>query len=335
MIELSKIEACQLLDLFEPVYQSISVYEEFSGGLGNVQIVLKELLDRKEGLLVEGLDRALLEYFLEEGLAEGSRQMIDQPCDAEIVVRNDDLIGIENFAYFKSDLGFLKGSGQISYPLNDSTDADIDSGIELSAESIGDRSCQLFEVLGLDACGNFLYEDDIALGDIEDKVLVLIGEEVLDNVESRNIVGGDDPDEQGYTGGIAAEMELSCLDMDISWEDVIEDNVFNEVVAVILLVVILLDARQSDSEDARIFRGDFVSPLNEHCIVRLHKSSEGLIGIAVAHKDIMRIAQIEGNELIGRPDLRQLRAGDDSSSLVNDAYRAVNGISHLVNYALK
>lgn len=47
---------------------------------------------------------------------------------------------------------------------------------------------RLLEVLRVDSRAYFLYEHDVAFGNIENEILVLIWEEVLDNVVSGNIV---------------------------------------------------------------------------------------------------------------------------------------------------
>ena len=56
--------------------------KELPGGLGHVQVVLKELVDGQQGLLVQGVDGALFKDLLEEHLAQNGGQLIDQPADA-------------------------------------------------------------------------------------------------------------------------------------------------------------------------------------------------------------------------------------------------------------
>ena len=51
--------------IFSTVHQGIPVDEQLPGRLGHVQIVLKELVDGKQGLLVQGVDGILLEYLLQ------------------------------------------------------------------------------------------------------------------------------------------------------------------------------------------------------------------------------------------------------------------------------
>ena len=122
--------------------------------------------------------------------------MIDKSCDTKVIIGNDDLIGIEHLADFKSYLSFLKGTCQILDANNGSTDAHIYSCIELARKCIGDGTCQLFQILGLNIVLYFLDKHDIALGNVENEILGLVGEQVLDNIVSGNVVCGDDPDKE-------------------------------------------------------------------------------------------------------------------------------------------
>ena len=60
VVELAQIQPREPLDLFQTVHQRVPVNKQLPGGLGNVQIVFKEALDRKEGFLIERIDGCLL-----------------------------------------------------------------------------------------------------------------------------------------------------------------------------------------------------------------------------------------------------------------------------------
>ena len=70
MVKLAQIQAGELLDLLQTVDQGISVDEQLPGSLGNVQVVLKELIDGKQSLLIQAVDGILLEHFAQEDLAQ-------------------------------------------------------------------------------------------------------------------------------------------------------------------------------------------------------------------------------------------------------------------------
>ena len=61
--------------------------------------------------MVEGLNRTLLEYFLEEGFAKSRGEVIDKSCDTEIIVADDDLISIQKF--FENNLNVSETSRKL------------------------------------------------------------------------------------------------------------------------------------------------------------------------------------------------------------------------------
>ena len=67
-------------------------------------------------------------------------------------------------------------------------------------------------------------------------------------------------------------------------EYVVEHDVFDKVAAVILLVVILLDAAYRNGKDAGIACSHLVGALNENGIVAVLAAAERLIGAAVTYK---------------------------------------------------
>ena len=85
VIELAKVQTGQLFDLLKAVHQRIAVYEQLTRGLGYVQVVLEELLNGEQRLLIERVDRTLVEYFAQEHLAQRDRQLIDQTANAQVL----------------------------------------------------------------------------------------------------------------------------------------------------------------------------------------------------------------------------------------------------------
>ena len=158
--------------------------EELSRGFGNVEAVLKELLNGEQRFVVEALYGVFLENFLEESLAKGCREVIDKSCDTEIVVGNDILVRIENLADLESGLRLLERARQILNSDNGRAYADVNLCEELARKRIRDTSREFFEVFDVDVVLNLLDENDIVFGDIENEVLVLVGEKVLNNIVS-------------------------------------------------------------------------------------------------------------------------------------------------------
>ena len=103
VIELTQVQTGQLLDLLKTVHQRIAVYEQLTRGLGYVQVVLEELLNREQRLLIEGVDGILLEHLGQEDLAERRRQLIDEPPDAQVFIVDDGLLRVEHLADLDGD----------------------------------------------------------------------------------------------------------------------------------------------------------------------------------------------------------------------------------------
>ena len=86
MVKFPQIKAGQLLDLFQAVYQGISVNEQLPGSFGHIQVVLKELIDGKQSLLIQRIDSTLLEYFGQEDVTQSGGQLIDQTADTQVLI---------------------------------------------------------------------------------------------------------------------------------------------------------------------------------------------------------------------------------------------------------
>ena len=97
MVKLSQIQAGELLDLLQTIHQGVAVDEELSGGLGHIQVVLKELVDGEEGLLIQRINGVLLEDFRQENLAQSSGQLVNQAADSQVLIVHDALFRVKEF----------------------------------------------------------------------------------------------------------------------------------------------------------------------------------------------------------------------------------------------
>ena len=70
IIEVAQVKAGQLADLLKAVDQRVTVNEQTAARLGDVQVVLKEALDREQCLGIEGVDAFLLEHLAQECFAD-------------------------------------------------------------------------------------------------------------------------------------------------------------------------------------------------------------------------------------------------------------------------
>jgi hypothetical protein len=154
------------------------VDKELAGGFGDVQVILKEALNRHQSLAVKRFQGAVFEYFLKEHLAQSSRQLIDQTADTQILVADNILFGIEHLAYFQRDLCFFVGTGEILDIINRLADTDGNTGEELRIQRISNGLGEFLNFLNGRIGFNFLDEHDILLTDTDHIILILIRENV-------------------------------------------------------------------------------------------------------------------------------------------------------------
>ena len=112
VVKFPQVQTCQLLDLFQPVYQRIPVYKQLSGSFRNIQIIFKELLNGKQCFVIQRFNAAPLEHFVQESFTQGGRQVVNQACNAQIIVADNGFIRIEDLSDFQSGLCLLEGTGQ-------------------------------------------------------------------------------------------------------------------------------------------------------------------------------------------------------------------------------
>ena len=115
IVELTKVKTCELVNLFKTVDQRISVNEELTGGFGNVEIILKELLYCEERFVVKCVDRATLEDLTQEHFAKSCGKLVNKACYTEVVVADNLLLRVENLADLESNLCLLEGTGKLLY----------------------------------------------------------------------------------------------------------------------------------------------------------------------------------------------------------------------------
>ena len=101
VLKFTQVKSCHLADLVQTVNERITVYEELTGGFGNVEVVLKERLNGLQRFTVERLEATALEYLLQKHFAKCGGQLIDQTANAEILIADDVLFVLKNLADLK------------------------------------------------------------------------------------------------------------------------------------------------------------------------------------------------------------------------------------------
>ena len=124
IVKLAQVKAGQFLDLFKPVDQRVAVDKQTAACFRYIEVVFKEALDGEQRFRIQAVDAVLLEDLVQESFTQGGRQLVNQPCNAEVVVGDDLLFVVKYLANLHRDLGFLETGRQVLDVCNRGADAD-------------------------------------------------------------------------------------------------------------------------------------------------------------------------------------------------------------------
>ena len=215
------------------------------------------------------------------------------------------------------------------------THTDHTVGIELGGEGVDDGAGELLQILGRDTGLDLLDQRDIGLIDIDDKILGLVGEEILYHIKGGYVRLGGDLDQHDNTADVAVEAQLTCLQIDVAGQDIVEDDIFDKIRAVVLFIIILFDGRERYRQELRVLLRDLVTALYKDSVFGSGRRTEGFEGVTVDDKRHGRREGIGGDTFVHLADASELRASDDYRSLVHYADRSVDRVLHLMNNSLK
>ena len=311
--------------------------KELPGSLGDVQVVLKELVDGEQGLLIERIDGILLEHFTEEDLAQRGGQLVDQAADAQIFVVDDALFGVEHLAHVNGSLGFLVGIRQLPQVVGHGADTDDGLDPQFVFQGVLHGLCDLLQVLGGRPAGDLLDDRHVAFVDGQDEVLHLVREHSRQHIHGGNIAVTHLTDEEHRPGRVGGEVQLLGADVNITGQNVVHDDIFHKGAPVVLLLIEGLGIVQGDIGHLAEAAGSLVVAGAENGIFQ-H------IGIA---QNGLEAALTEGDDAVGgathlqrgvRPALTQnghIGAGNHAPLGIDHAEAAVRNIPQLNNDTLK
>ena len=228
MVELAQVESRQFTNLFEAVHERVTVDEQFTGRLGDVQVVLEEGTHGIERLVVERLERAAAEHLLQKHLAQRRRQLVDQPPDAEVLVGDRVLRGIEHLADLERDARLLIGAGKILDVGDDGGDTDRDVHEGFRIQRLDDVLGDLADVRLRRAVRQLLHQRDVLLPDVDDIVMGAVGVHTADDLIGELLRGAlvfDDVHDALFLG---AEAQLLGFRVDVARQDIVEHDIFNK-----------------------------------------------------------------------------------------------------------
>ena len=83
--------------------------------------------------MIQAFNRSFFKDFPQKHVAKGGRQLVNKPCNPQIVIAYNGFFRIKYFPHFQSNLGFFERAGQILYAYDGSANADNDFRIKFAA----------------------------------------------------------------------------------------------------------------------------------------------------------------------------------------------------------
>ena len=188
MIEFPQIQSRKLLYFLKPVDQCVSVDKKLARRLADIEVVFKKLLYGEQRLLVESLYGPLVEDFVEEHLAKSGGKLINQPCNAQMLVGYHRFVAVKYLAHLKGDFRLLKGPRKIPYAGHHRAYAHRRVGVELGSQSVYYRCSQILYISSRYARSDFFHKSNIGIADVYYEVLLLVRKE---SVISPSAIFGD------------------------------------------------------------------------------------------------------------------------------------------------
>ena len=287
MLKLAKVKTCELADLFKTINKGVSMYKKLSRGFGNVEVVFKESLDGHKSFVVEAFERTLLENFLKEHFAKSCGKLINKSSNTEVFVVDNALFGVEHLAYLDRNLRFLEGAGKILDIFGNGSDADDDFLEKFGACGIDNGICNLFKLTAVAVGLYFLDKNNVVFADADNVILVLFGEHILHYVIGHNVGKLGEANEEYGAGNIAVKAKFLCFDINITGENVIQDDVFDKAGFVILFVINCLDVVKRNCKNGSDLVGCLVISLNHNNIFKLCMGADGTVGVVTVNESFV------------------------------------------------
>ena len=294
-------------------------------------------MDGEQGLLVQGIDGVLLEYLLQEHLAQRRGELVDQTANAQVLVVDNILLGVEDLAHFNGDLGLLVALGQIPQMGGNGADTHHHRALTAGAECLLNRGGDLVQFLDAGALGHLADQDHIPLTDAEDKVILPVREQGLDHIGGNGLALLQGAHHKHAPGHIGGNPQFLGAHVNIAQHDVVGNDVLDKGATVVLLLIVGLGGVQGHGRHGADGLADFIVTKGKSRVVKL-------VAPAVQRLESLAIggghaaSGIVDHRHILRPTLAdhgQFAAGNDDALPVDHADRSVRVLFQLQHHVLK
>ena len=117
--------------------------------------------------------------------------------------------------------------------------------------------------------GQFLYNDDIRLVYADDKIMLLIGKQALQDFNARNVGAVDLPYQQKSARYVRSEVKFLCSDIDVSGENIVGNYVFEKCGLIVLFLVIGLGLVKGNGSHHAAYLCHLITAFHKHGIIKL------------------------------------------------------------------
>ena len=312
--------------------------KQLAGRFRHVQVVLKELVDGKQGFLIQCVDGVLLEHLLQKHLAQRGGQLVDQAADAQVLIVDDIALGVEHLPYFDGDLGLLVGLGQFPQVLGHGADTDEHTALAVDPQSLLDPLGHLFQFSAGGVLIHLVDQHHILLAHAENEVVLPVREQALNHVQRRRlhplIHRTDDKHAAVYLGG---HVQFLGSHVNIADQYVIGNDVLHEGALVMLLFIVAFGGVQRHSRHGTHRASNAVVTAGKHRIVKVSTpAGQCLKGLAL-QRHTLAVSLLDGLHIFAPlfADTGQLAARDDRALRIDYTDGPIGGFLELQHYILK
>ena len=195
--------------------------EQLSGGLGHIQAVLEEFVDRGQCLFIEVIRALAAEDLTDEHLAQRNGQLIDQTTDSQLTVRNNISLVEEDLAYIQCHLGFLIRAADFLDLVHDGAVCDADLPDTFLEQCSFQGSGRLLDLLAGIGLGKFLHYDHIALIHCGNEILAVGTEMIPRQFQDIVVLTACGFHDHNHPGNICLDMKLLGTTVNIHQQQVV------------------------------------------------------------------------------------------------------------------
>ena len=164
--------------------------------------------------------------------------------------------------------------------------------------------------------------------------MILVGEHVLRDLVGQHVGLAAELDKEDHTALLRVEAELLALDVNITLQNVVENDIFDEGALVILFIIQVFDIGKRNGNERRGACRRLVVALHKHDLIEFGALTDCPVCIPVQHDRVARIGHLLANADARLADLGKLTASDHNAALIDHADHTVGCVPHLMDHTL-